>query len=133
MSMKFIILVFSGEKNDGFTSVILFYIIFWWIFATWPLNVLEDSGNFGFFLSVNSKKKMQMFLGKSPNFQNHKTHKYFSIYIFLIYFILLFFFFEWFRWNDDKGIFIYLGKIPTQINSIDFGTVGHASKLEVNY
>jgi len=48
--MKLIILVFSGEKNDGFTSVILFYIIFWWIFATWPLNVLEDFGNLGFFL-----------------------------------------------------------------------------------
>jgi hypothetical protein len=30
-------------------------------------------------------------------------------------------------------LFIYLGKIPTQINTIDFVTVGHASKLAVNH
>jgi hypothetical protein len=67
----------------------------------------------GFFLKCKFEKKNANVLGKSPNFQNHKTDKfYFYLFIYL---------------------FIYVGKTPTQINSIDFVTVGHASKLEVNH
>jgi hypothetical protein len=42
---------------------------------------------------------------------------------------------EW--WDGDIYLFIYLfiylEKIPTQINTIDFVTLGHASKLAVNH
>jgi hypothetical protein len=39
------------------------------IFALWRQKNSEIFGNFGFFKSVNSKKR------KSPNFQNHKIGK----------------------------------------------------------